>query len=86
MFYKNSYVEHARIYSMGWLQANPTAEVESIIFRFFQHLIRNRAQKSIYYCLHRQQSKLSLMIEEQLLGQLQGNYELFIVPFLEKKR
>ena len=25
------------------------------------------------------------MIEEQLLGQLQGNYELFIVPFLEKK-
>ncbi|XBJ03043.1 hypothetical protein VPH35_022289 [Triticum aestivum] len=37
--------EHARIYSMGWLQANPTAEVESIIFRFFQHLIRNRAQK-----------------------------------------
>jgi hypothetical protein len=45
MFYKNSCVEHARIYSMGWLQANPTAEVESIIFRFFQHLIRNRAQK-----------------------------------------
>jgi len=27
MFYKNSCVEHARIYSMGWLQANPTAEV-----------------------------------------------------------
>lgn len=26
------------------------------------------------------------MIEEQLLGQLQGNYELFIVPFLEKKK
>ena len=26
------------------------------------------------------------MIEEQLLGQLKGNYELFIVPFLEKKR
>ena len=45
MFYNNSCVEHARIYSMGWLQANPTAEVESIIFRFFQHLIRNRAQK-----------------------------------------
>lgn len=24
------------------------------------------------------------MIEEQLLGQLQGNYELFIVPFLDR--